>query len=103
MGVKGGPMDLNCTDPSNPSPQCTNMTLQGSTIPVRGKWLLDYCENWNPWHDPKYEDVPNIKSNSVISIDGTLYWAVTCFNYGDDDDFNRQRYGPSWIITSDDG
>eukprot|EP00466_Bigelowiella_natans_P014574 jgi/Bigna1/126926/aug1.3_g1634 len=101
--VKGGPMDMNCTDPSNPSPQCTNMTLQGSTIPVRGKWLLDYCENWNPWHKPEYEDVPNIKSNSVISIDGVLYWAVTCFNYGDDLDFNRQRYGPSWIITSEDG
>ena len=33
-----------------------------------------------------------------------LHWAVSCFNYGDDPVFNRQRYGPAWIITSrDDG
>ena len=30
------------------------------------------------------------------------YWAVSCFNYGDDAVFNRQRYGPAWIITSHD-
>lgn len=39
----------------------------------------------------------------MISVDGMLYWAVSCFNYGDDDVFNRQRYGPAWIVTSSDG
>ena len=38
----------------------------------------------------------------MISVDGMLYWAVSCFNYGDDDVFNRQRYGPAWIVTSSD-
>ena len=28
---------------------------------------------------------------------------ATSFNYGDDAVFNRQRYGPAWIITSKDG
>ena len=35
-------------------------------------------------------------------VDGVLYWAVSCFNYGDDPVFNRQRYGPAWIVTSHD-
>lgn len=28
--------------------------------------------------------------------------AVSCFNYGDDPAFNRQRYGPAWIASSSD-
>ena len=43
-----------------------------------------------------------MKSSGVLSVDGVLYWAVACFNYGDDPVFNRQRYGPAWIITSQD-
>ena len=50
------------------------------------------------WH----EGIPNLKSSAVLSVDGVLYWAVSCFNYGDDAVFNRQRYGPAWIITSHD-
>ena len=38
----------------------------------------------------------------MISLDGVLYWAISCFNYGDDPVFDRQRYGPAWIITSHD-
>ena len=33
-----------------------------------------------------------IASSAVLAIDGVLYWAVSCFNYGDDPAFNRQRY-----------
>ena len=43
-----------------------------------------------------------MKSSGVLSVDGVLYWAVSCFNYGDDGVFNRQRYGPAWIMTSHD-
>ena len=50
------------------------------------------------WH----KGIPNLKSSAVLSVDGVLYWAVSCFNYGDDAVFNRQRYGPAWIITSHD-
>jgi hypothetical protein len=39
----------------------------------------------------------------VLAINDTIYWAVSCFNYGDDAVFDRQRYGPAWIITSKDG
>jgi hypothetical protein len=46
------------------------------------------------------DGVPNLKSSSVLSMGSVIYWAVSCFNYGDDDVFNRQRYGPGWIITS---
>jgi hypothetical protein len=31
---------------------------------------------------------------------GTLYWAVSCFNYGDDDVLNRQRYATRLIPGS---
>ena len=39
----------------------------------------------------------------MLAINDTIYWAVSCFNYGDDAVFDRQRYGPAWIITSKDG
>ena len=39
----------------------------------------------------------------MISVDGALYWAISCFDYGDDPIFDRQRYGPAWIVASRDG
>ena len=38
----------------------------------------------------------------MLAINGTIYWAVACFNYGDDPAFNRQRYSPAWIASSKD-
>lgn len=35
------------------------------------------CPNWRA-------GIPNLKSSGVLSVDGVLYWAVSCFNYGDD-------------------
>ena len=52
--------------------------------------------------DAPHGGVANTKPSSVLEIGGTLYWAVSCFNYGDDAVFNRQRWGPTWIITSTD-
>ena len=51
------------------------------------------------WHG----NIPNLKSSGALSINGTLYWMVSCFDYGDDTTFNRQRYGPATIMTSKDG
>jgi hypothetical protein len=60
------------------------------------------CPRWSP-HSP----VANIQSSGVISLrdetaNGTTIWAVSCFNYGDDLTFNRQRYGPAWLVESRD-
>lgn len=52
-----------------------------------------------PWFK---RGLQNIKSSGVLDINGTMYWAVSCFNYGDDPTFNRQRYGPAWIVKSTD-
>jgi len=97
--VFGGPMDMGCDTPpthgNQPSPSCKNITQQGGSIPVKGPQVSHTCPEWR-------EGVPNLKSSAVLSIDGVLYWAVSCFNYGDDQVFNRQRYGPAWIITSTD-
>eukprot|EP01062_Namystynia_karyoxenos_P060317 TRINITY_DN51879_c0_g1_i1.p1 TRINITY_DN51879_c0_g1~~TRINITY_DN51879_c0_g1_i1.p1 ORF type:complete len:546 (+),score=157.27 TRINITY_DN51879_c0_g1_i1:87-1640(+) len=100
--VAGGPREMGCTNPQpspatpQPSPVCANISLQGADIPVRGPAAVAACPEW-------HSGIPNLKSSGVISIDGVLYWAISCFNYGDDAVFNRQRYGPAWIITSADG
>ena len=98
--VKGGPTELGCDDPpthhDQPAPTCKNVTEQGPAVPVRSPAAVKACPNW-------HQDIPNIKSSGVLSVDGTLYWAISCFNYGDDATFNRQRYGPAWIMTSTDG
>jgi hypothetical protein len=60
------------------------------------------CPRWSSkW------PVANIKSSGVMSLrdgtaNGTTIWAVSCFNYGDDPTFNRQRYGPAWFAASRD-
>eukprot|EP01048_Picozoa_sp_COSAG05_P014278 COSAG05_NODE_1602_length_4434_cov_2.280277_3_plen_206_part_00 len=69
--------------------------LRFQPVPVNGPDAKAACPSWN-------RGIPNLKSSGVLSLDGTLYWAVSCFNYGDDAVFNRQRYGPAWIITSTD-
>merc|ERR1739848_85956 len=91
---------MDCDHPpthnNQPSPKCKHITQQGDSIVV-GKDFTGVCPSWRG-------DVPNLKSSGVLSIEGVLYWAISCFNYGDDPVFNRQRYGPAWIITSrDDG
>jgi hypothetical protein len=71
--------------------------LQGSPFALSTtKFAMSACPQWTA-------GVANIKSSGVLDINGTLYWAVSCFNYGDDPDFNRQRYGPAWIAASEDG
>ena len=98
--VEGGPKSMGCDSPpthgNQPSPTCANVTLQGDPVPVTGPAASKACVEWR-------EGIPNLKSSGVISVDGMLYWAVSSFNYGDDDVFNRQRYGPAWIVTSSDG
>jgi len=97
--VKGGPTELGCTYPPNkhnqPTPTCKNINEQGKHVPVTSKSALAACPSW-------HDGIPNLKSSGVISVDGVLYWAISCFNYGDNLVFNRQRYGPAWIITSHD-
>lgn len=31
-----------------------------------------------------------MKASGMLDVNGTLYFAVSCFNYGDDPVFNRQ-------------
>jgi len=70
--------------------------MRGSPFPVNNTLARMTCPVW-------HGTLPNLKSSGVLSVAGVLYWAVSCFNYGDDPVFNRQRYGPAWIITSTDG
>lgn len=54
------------------------------------------CPSWNRGR------LANIKSSGVLALSDTLIWAVSCFNYGDRPLFNRQRYGPAWLVASGD-
>lgn len=54
-----------------------------------------YCQKPNV--HPKW----GIKPASVLSLKGTLYFAVELMNFGDNPEFNRQHNINSWIITSD--
>ena len=68
-------------------------TLQGSSRPITGPVADGACPD-------RVFGVANTKPSSVLSLGGVLYWAVSCFNYGDNPLFNRQRWGPTWIVTS---
>lgn len=100
--VQGGPTEMGCTNPATnaswqqPTPECKNITMQGVPVPVQNAAAAAACPKW-------HSGVPNLKSSGVLSVDGVLYWAISCFDYGDDPVFDRQRYGPAWIITSADG
>lgn len=86
--VSGKPTDQSYPDHA--------FTLMGSGFPIsKDARALADCVGWAA-------GVANIKSSGVIEVAGTQYWAVSCFNYGDDPDFNRQRYGPAWIVASND-
>ena len=97
--VVGGPTEMGCDHPAThhdqPSPTCKNVTMTGDAVVITSQ-SPNKCPSWG-------SGVPNVKSSGVISLRGVLYWAVSCFNYGDDAVFNRQRYGPAWLITSADG
>ena len=68
-------------------------TLQGSNHPISGPVADGACPD-------RVFGVANTKPSSVLSLGGVLYWAVSCFNYGDNPLFNRQRWGSTWIVTS---
>ena len=63
--------------------------------PANSSFALANCPSWG-------RGLANIKSSGALFVNGTLYWAVSCFNYGDDPAFNRQRYGPAWLVRSRD-
>lgn len=101
FSVDGQPEDLNCTlEPTHhnqPSPSCQHIQRAGAAVPINGSKARKLCPTW------ENKPIPNLKSSGVISVDGALYWAISCFDYGDDPIFNRQRYGPAWIVASRDG
>jgi len=55
-----------------------------------------YCQI--PPADPKW----GVKPAGLLSLEGTLYFAVEAMNYGEDPKFNRQRNIHGWIITTTD-
>ena len=83
--------------PLNPAYPEGAFSLVGDPFAVSNTtFAKERCSAWG-------HGVGNIKSSGMLEVGGVLYWAVSCFNYGDDSDFNRQRYGPAWITRSLDG
>lgn len=58
--------------------------------------VSSYCRI--PPSDPKN----GVKPAGLLSIEGTIYFAVEAMNYGENPQFNRQRNVHGWIITTDD-
>jgi hypothetical protein len=58
--------------------------------------VAKYCQV--PPADPKN----GVKPAGLLSLNGTLYFAVEAMNYGENPEFNRQRNIHGWIITTDD-
>jgi hypothetical protein len=103
-------MQMGCTYPpthgNQPSPACRNISEVGVPVPVTGArapvsvwgwcacvpgrvlgrdltaWLArmgagpDATKACPAWRS----GIPNLKSSGVLSLDGVLYWAVSCFN-----------------------
>lgn len=94
--VSGAVEDLGChkvpTKHNQPSPSCDHIKRVGVAVPINGSKAQRLCHGG--WEK---KPIANLKSSGVLSVDGVLYWAVSCFNYGDDPVFNRQRYGPARI------
>ena len=103
------------------TPPAARFNLQGTHAPINGPALLDACPIRRPMPtNATPGGPPNIKSQSLLALDGMLYWAVACFDYVDPDlskapgprgysgldpVFNRQRYGvndTSFIAASSD-
>jgi hypothetical protein len=79
------------TDPAYPN---AAFSLRGAPYPLSDTvFAKGLCPSWG-------HGLANIKSSGVIEWGGNMFWAVSCFNYGDDVTFNRQRYGPAWIAAS---
>ena len=55
-----------------------------------------YCQI--PPADPEW----GVKPAGLLSLGGTLYFAVEAMNYGENPQFNRQRNIHGWIITTTD-
>ena len=68
---------MGCTYPpthgNQPSPVCKNIHEMGVHVPVQGPDASKACPAW-------HSGIPNLKSSGVLSLDGVLYWAVSCFN-----------------------
>lgn len=77
--VEGGPTEMGCDHPpthgNQPAPTCKNIQMQGPPVPVNNSLAQQACP---AWHD----GIPNLKSSGVLSVDGVLYWAISCFNCG---------------------
>jgi hypothetical protein len=83
-------------DPTAPAYPSGAFSLQGGPFPISStEFARALCPPWG-------HGLANIKSSGVIEWGGSMFWAVSCFNYGDDPSFNRQRYGPAWIAASTD-
>ena len=65
---------MGCTYPGThhdqPSPSCKNIHEQGPAVPVNNSAASAACPAW-------HGGVPNLKSSGVLSVDGTLYWAIS--------------------------
>ena len=87
---------INVSSPLDPAFPNAAFTLRGEPFPLSDTgFAKQNCPSWG-------HNLSNIKSSGVIEWSGSLFWAVSCFNYGDDPTFNRQRYGPAWIASSSD-
>ncbi len=75
--VQGGPTEMGCSYPpthgNQPSPNCSHIKEMGAHVPVQGPDATKACPAWN-------HGIPNLKSSGVLSLDGVLYWAISCFN-----------------------
>ena len=71
------PLEMDGTYPpthgNQPSPVCKNIHEMGVHVPVQGPDASKACPAW-------HSGIPNLKSSGVLSLDGVLYWAVSCFN-----------------------
>jgi hypothetical protein len=86
---------VSVASPLDPAYPGSAFALQGEPFPLSDTDLARaLCPPWSQ------SGIANIKSSGVLDLKGTMLWAVSCFNYGDDPTFNRQRYGPAWIASS---
>ena len=55
-----------------------------------------YCQR------PHVHPTAGVKPAGLLSLEGTIYFAVELHNYGEDPDFRRQQNISAWIITTKD-
>ena len=61
-----------------------------------------FLVNNHPVDPGRYCDGNSIKPAGLLCLDGVLYMAVECMNYGDNPEFNRQHNLNGWIVSSTD-